>query len=75
MNYENIQIKIYNIFLLVLDVPDMEYLDSLMESKEFHMHQEKTAISQIDLPNIIIHFTPNSVLCSEKFVNIILKRI
>ena len=65
------KLKFLTLILLVLDVPDMEYLDSLLESKEFLLHQEKTASSQIDLPDVIIHFTPNSVLCSEKFVYII----
>ncbi|XP_077300737.1 ribonuclease Z [Arctopsyche grandis] len=52
---------------IVIDIPSVEYLDNLLESEDFKMHQEKTLTNPKDIPDVIVHFTPDDILKTEKY--------
>ncbi|XP_022916728.1 ribonuclease Z, mitochondrial isoform X2 [Onthophagus taurus] len=51
---------------IVIDCPSEEYLDSLLENMKLKRHQ-KYAECTNDCAHLVVHFTPNSVVCHPKY--------
>lgn len=53
------------ILFLVLEIPDEEYLDSLIDNEIFNDYQSTGKLD--NQANFIIHFTPESILSTKKY--------
>lgn len=53
--------SILNVFVLVVDCPSEEYLDSLLSNETFKKHQS-TATNDEDFAALVVHFTPKDIL-------------
>lgn len=48
-------------FVLVVECPSLEYIDSFVTNKAFQIHQS-TAVRDEDFAYLVVHFTPQSVM-------------
>ncbi len=66
---------ITNNIITVLECPDVEFVDSLINEKAFVKYQKATDV--VDIPLYVIHFTPSNMMNDKRFVSesiIIMKR-
>lgn len=51
---------------IVIECPSVDFLDSLLEAKQFERHQ-MSARSEEDCAEVVVHFTPSSVMQHAKY--------
>lgn len=52
---------------LVMEIPDVHYLESLLTSEEFKPFYNTPTRQFVNIPTLIVHFTPDSIVKDPRY--------
>lgn len=58
---------IFNFLKIVLECPDEDWIDVIVENPAFLKYQEGTAENEEEIARYIVHFTPSNILENQKY--------